>query len=119
MKTHPLFCLSGILVITIPNVLGQLAPKSQQKNEEIIELSPFTVSSTTDVGYTATSTLAGTRLRTDLKDLGSAISVITKEFLKDTGATDAGTLLSYTTNTEVGGGSGKLHRRRGRRHRSH
>ena len=108
MKTRPLLCLSGILVTTIPNVFGQVAPKSQQINEEIIELSPFTVSSTTDVGYTATSTLAGTRLRTDLKDLGSAISVITKEFLKDTGATDAGTLLSYTTNTEVGGYQGNF-----------
>ena len=38
MKTHTLLCLSGILVTSIPNVFGQVAPKSQQKNEEIIEL---------------------------------------------------------------------------------
>jgi hypothetical protein len=36
-----------------------------------------------------------------LKDVGSAISVVTSEFLKDTGATDSKSLLQYTTNTEV------------------
>ena len=66
----------------------------------------------TAVGLTAVywgiSTLAGTRIRTDLKDLGSAISVYTQEFMEDTGATDAGTLLSYTTNAEVGGINGNF-----------
>lgn len=73
-----------------------------------LELSPFVVNSSTDVGYMATSTLAGTRIKTDLKDLGSSISVVTSEFMKDIGATDAGTLLSYTANTEVGGYQGNF-----------
>src|SRR5690606_15060145 len=64
----------------------------------------FVVDATEDRGsYQATSTLAGTRIRTELKDVGSAISVVTSEFLKDTGATNNETLLQYTTNTEVGG----------------
>jgi len=72
-------------------------------DEDVFELSPFTVETDTDDGYQATSTLAGTRVRTDLKDLASSISVVTSVFLKDTGATSNESLLQYTTNTEVGG----------------
>jgi outer membrane receptor protein involved in Fe transport len=82
--------------------------KSVAQEEEVYELSPFSVDASDQSGYTATHTLAGTRIRTQLKDLGSAISVYTGEFLEDTGATDAGTLLSYTTNAEVGGINGNF-----------
>ncbi len=75
-------------------------------DEEIINLTPFEVSATTDRGYQATETLAGTRIRTDLKDVGGGLSVYTKEFLKDIGATDNATLLQYTTNAEVAGTRG-------------
>lgn len=67
-------------------------------------LSPFVVSSEEDAGtYQATATLAGSRVRTDLRDVASSLSVVTAEFLRDTGATNNQTLLQYTTNTEVGG----------------
>lgn len=72
------------------------------------ELSPFTVVEASDSGYMATSTLAGTRIRTELKDLGAAISVYTADFMEDIAATDAGTLLSYATNSEVGGEQGNF-----------
>jgi hypothetical protein len=74
--------------------------------EETIVLSPFEVSATKDTGYQATETLAGTRIRTDLRDVGSAIQVITKEFLQDVGATNSASLLQYTTNAEVAGTRG-------------
>ena len=76
------------------------------EDEEIIQLSPFEVSGVRDTGYQATETLAGTRIRTNLADVGSAIQVITREFLQDVGATDSGTLLQYTTNAEVAGTRG-------------
>jgi len=53
--------------------------------------------------YKANSTLAGTRVRTDLKDVASAISVVTAQFLEDTGAKNAQDLLVYTPSTEVAG----------------
>jgi outer membrane receptor protein involved in Fe transport len=93
-----------MLSIAIP----QLAIAQEADDEEVFELSPFTVDASEDTGYTATATLAGTRVRTDLKDLGAAISVYTAEFMDDTGATDAATLLSYTSNTEVGGYQGNF-----------
>ncbi len=74
--------------------------------EEVVELTPFEVSATRDDGYQATETLAGTRIRTDLKDVGGALTVITKEFMKDIGATDNATLLQYTPNAEVAGTRG-------------
>ena len=68
---------------------------------DIIVLSPFVVASQQDKGYAATTTLAGTRLRTDLNDVGAAISVVTEQFLSDTGATNSKSLLTFTTGTEV------------------
>ncbi|MFA5262881.1 MAG: TonB-dependent receptor plug domain-containing protein [Opitutaceae bacterium] len=81
-------------------ITAQTAPDQ----EEEVVLSPFVVSADDEKDrYQATSTLAGTRVKTDLKDVSSSLSVVTAQFLKDTGATNNETLLVYTTNTEVGG----------------
>jgi len=56
----------------------------------------------------ATQTLAGSRINTKLEDVGSAVSVVTAQFLSDVNATDNKTLLSYTTNTEVMGTRGNF-----------
>jgi hypothetical protein len=76
---------------------------SNQESEKTIVLSPFVVEASEDSGYTAKDTLAGTRVRTELKDVASAISVITTQFLKDTGAKNTSDLLVYTPSTEVAG----------------
>ncbi|MCH6255622.1 TonB-dependent receptor plug domain-containing protein [Puniceicoccaceae bacterium K14] len=81
---------------------------AQEEEDEAFELSPFEVNAEDDSRYRATSTLAGTRLRTDLRDIGSAISVVTEEFLEDTGATNNESLLLYTLGTEVGGSAGNF-----------
>ena len=92
-----------------PSSFGQAAPTpdatatADSSDSEVIVLSPFVVSATEDNGYGATSTLAGTRVRTELKDIASSISVVTEQFLSDTGAKKSEDLLIYTTNTEVGG----------------
>src|SRR5690606_20097602 len=61
-----------------------------------------------DTGYSAERTLAGNRLSTELRDVGSAVSGVTREFLQDVGATDNASLLQYTTGTEVGGVRGNF-----------
>lgn len=68
-----------------------------------IVMSPFEVNTSSDVGYSASETLGGTRVRTSLRDVGTAISVYTGKFLEDTGSTNARDLLVYATNAEVGG----------------
>jgi len=85
---------------------GQTAvtPNDPDLNESTVELSPFLVEAGEDAdSYRASATLAGTRIRTDLKDIASSISVVTRQFLQDTGAVNNESLLQYTTNTEVGG----------------
>ncbi len=78
-------------------------PGDENKNGEVLVLSPFSVQGDTVDGYQAKTTLASTRLRTNVKDIGSALQIVTTQFLKDTGATDNNSLLTYTTGTEVGG----------------
>ncbi len=93
----------GALLAFTPLILAQ-----DDEEEEVFELSPFTVDASGDEGYRATTTLAGTRLNTQLRDVGAAISVMTSEFFEDTGATDSQTLLSYALNTETSGAQGNF-----------
>jgi hypothetical protein len=71
-------------------------------------LSPFEVVTDRDNGYLATSTLAGTRLNSELKDVAASISVITKDFMEDIAANDLESLLTYTLGTEVAGQGGNF-----------
>jgi outer membrane receptor protein involved in Fe transport len=81
---------------------------SNPDDSEVLVLSPFVVDSSQDRGYQATNTLAGTRIRTDLADVGSSISVITSEMLDDLAAKNNETVLAYALNTEVGGPRGNF-----------
>ena len=106
-KNNWLKTLAAMLTLGVAGTQGQLSAQDEDP-ESIYELSPFTVDAAENSGYTATSTLSGTRIRTDLNDLGAAISVVTSELMEDLSATDAGSLLSYTANTEVGGNQGNF-----------
>lgn len=101
------------LCLSVPqHALAQAAPAAQPKadteKEDVVVLSPFRVEGTEDGGYAAKDTIAGTRIRTELKDVGASISVVTEKFLKDTGSRRAEDLLVYTTNTEVAGQGGNF-----------
>ncbi|HEU5081600.1 MAG TPA: TonB-dependent receptor plug domain-containing protein [Opitutaceae bacterium] len=91
---------------------AQTAPginDAQKPDDETIYLSPFEVSAeASDEGYGAATTLAGNRLNTQLRDVGSSVSVITTRFLNDTAATNNASLLQYTLGTEVGGSRGNF-----------
>jgi hypothetical protein len=103
MKKMRLPLLAAALVG--PCVFPQEVPKP---TGETVELSPFIVATTVERGYLATNTLAGTRLNTELKDVGAAVSVYTPEFLEDIAATTLENILTYTTATEGGGISGNF-----------
>jgi outer membrane receptor protein involved in Fe transport len=109
--TPAFLATSAFCLIAAPFLHAQTAPTpaSGEDQEEPIVLSPFVVDAGEDTGtYRATATLAGTRIRTELRDVGSAISVVTAQFLQDTGARNTEDLLVYTTNTEVGGTAGNF-----------
>jgi len=66
----------------------------------VVELSPFVVDAATDRGYQALNTLSGTRLNTKLEDLGSSITVVTKQQMEDTAVLDLNDVFLYEANTE-------------------
>lgn len=82
------------------------ATSSTDHGRSTVKLSPFVVTGEHDRGYEASDTLAGTRLRTSLKDIPSSISIVTKQFMNDVNATDLTSLLVFTNDTEVAGYGG-------------
>jgi len=107
IKMHSRGVLALYSALTLGSGLAwaQSAPSnSTLEDDETIVLSPFVVDAAEDAGsYQATATLAGSRIRTELKDVGSAISVVTAQFLQDTGAVNNESLLQYTVSTEISG----------------
>ncbi len=67
--------------------------------EAAIELNPFVVTAGTDDGYATKETLSGTRLRTDIKNVASSMSVITSELLRDMGATSFYDVVDFLPST--------------------
>lgn len=97
-----------LALIAACSILAVPTFAQQEEEEEIYDLSPFTISEEETIGYQATTTLAGSRLKTNLRDVGAAVSVVTKEIFDDTGATDGATILSLMANTEVSGPNGNF-----------
>ena len=72
-----------------------------EDDDDIYELSPFQISQDSDQGYMATETLAGTRLRTSVRDVGAAITIMTAEFMEDVGVTSLEEALEFAPNTDT------------------
>lgn len=106
--------LPVLLCLLAPSLAAQsAAPRGATSTEDaagedVVKLSPFVITAEEDDGYRATSTLAGTRIKTELKDVGSAITVVTKDLLDDTATTGNESLLVYTPNTEAAGLDGNF-----------
>ncbi|MSU49521.1 MAG: TonB-dependent receptor [Opitutus sp.] len=85
-----------------PAVSGQQAPvlPSAPKTDPV-QMQPFQVDASNDSRYRAASTLAGSRLNSSLKDVGSVIDVYTKDFISDLGATSLENVLAYANNVET------------------
>lgn len=77
------------------------AQADDSKGDETTVLSPFVVSTETDRGYAATQTLAGTRLRTDLRDTPVSLTVLTEDLLNDIAATGLDSLVDFVPNTST------------------
>ena len=63
------------------NELDELLLNQQKAEEEIYELSPFSIE-VDDQGYLASTTISGVRTNLNIKDLSNAINIVTKEFLE-------------------------------------
>src|SRR5262245_61546470 len=70
------------------------------RNDEAVALSPFVISESAETGWIATETLAGSRLRTNFKDVPNQIETLTKDFMADLGLNSVEQALVYTANVE-------------------
>lgn len=100
--------LFSALALLSGTARAQSVPQPQQPNpdgeDETLVLSPFTVNATDESDtYLVKETLAGARVRTDIRDIATALTVVNSKFLRDTGARNNQDLLVYMSNTEVGG----------------
>jgi hypothetical protein len=73
---------------------------SGPNEQQPLVLSPFEVDAAKDQGYFAQNTLAGTRLNNNIADLGSSITVVTKQQLEDTNSLNINDVFRYEANTE-------------------
>ena len=105
-KLNTILALAAGTALAFTSV--SFAQNEEEADDEIVELSQFVIRADEDTGYRAASTLAGTRLRTPIRDVGSSISILTSKLFEDTGATDAETILGYATGMEVHGVQRKL-----------
>ena len=86
--------------------LGQVAPVppavvTPKVATATVTLSPFEVRATPDTGYAGQDTLAGSRLRTNLRDVAAAISPMTADFLRDIAATNIENAIEYGVGTRM------------------
>ena len=70
------------------------------EKEDVLKLTPFQVDASRDRGYFSENTLAGSRMRTNLADLGSSISVVNKALMEDTGSFDINDVFRFEADTE-------------------
>lgn len=93
-----LACTVSLAAQTLPP--ASATPPDETRKGEAVVLSPFEVSSGSDEGYAARETLAGTRFKSELKDVPSQVSVMTKEFLQDIASVTMEDAYRYSINVE-------------------
>src|ERR1041384_7497959 len=87
--------------VVLAQTLPPPPPKSTgTEDQSPVELSPFVVSTTSDTGWVATETLAGSRLRTNFKDVPNQIETLTIDFMNDLGVNTFDDALIYSANVE-------------------
>ncbi|GAB5562190.1 MAG: hypothetical protein SynsKO_38370 [Synoicihabitans sp.] len=104
-------CFAAVFLSLSVFLFAQSTPSagvSELDEDQVIELNPFEVSSERDTGYQVGETLAGSRLRMKLSDVGAAVTVVNDQFMLDTGSTSAEDILVYTPGTETAGAGGNF-----------
>lgn len=75
------------------------ATPNTASNEDVVVLSPFQVTSQRS-GYYEANSMSGTRFNTKIEDIGSSITVVSKEQMEDFGILNINDLFLYVGNAE-------------------
>ncbi len=79
--------------------VGTAPASTSASSDDAVQLTPFEVREANN-GYYAANTMSGTRLNTKIEDLGSAISVVTKQQMADFAMLDINDIFNYEASTE-------------------
>ena len=107
LPTKPPGCATrAVLASTL--ALAALAARAQppaaaSAGDDVIKLSEFQVSTSTDKGYRAGNSVSATRIDTPIKDLPFAISAFTSQFIADIGARDLFDVVQYAPGVTSAG----------------
>jgi hypothetical protein len=100
MSLLRIFLASAVIVAVGARSQGD-QPANARVTEEVIALSPFTVSDTDDKSWLATTTLIGSRTNQELAKLPVTVDVITAEFMRDLGAFNMEDAAQYVSGVNV------------------
>lgn len=81
--------------LAVSAAFAQPAQTDSAETDEPIQLNPFVVNTSGDVGYQAQNSLSGSRLNTKLSDLAVPTTAFTQELLQDIGSTSLDELVEY------------------------
>src|SRR2546421_4442426 len=88
------------LAQTLPPPSNANSAANRTVTTETVELSPFVISESSETGWIATETLAGSRLRTNFKDVPNQIETLTRDFMADLALNTIEQAAMYTANVE-------------------
>ncbi len=71
------------------------------KNEDVVTLSPFVVSTSSEEGYYTPESIGATRTRTALIDLPINLTVFNENFINDIGARELGEIVSFASGVSM------------------
>lgn len=89
----------GAIAQTTPSAAPAI--RAVAPSDSAVVLSPFVVATESDNGYAATETLAGTRMRSNLRDVGASLTVLTPEFMQDLAVTSIEQGLLFTPSVDA------------------
>jgi iron complex outermembrane receptor protein len=78
-------------------------PPAAGTPDDVVRLSEFQVTTSSDKGYRAANSVSATRIDTPIKDLPFAISAFTSQFITDTGARDLFDVVQYAPSVTSAG----------------
>lgn len=93
-----LFSLGGLQATLAQSTVASKSQSEDQVGENVVNLSPFVVSSDDDDGYQVRQTMVGSRVSKDLIDLPVSVGIINTQQLTDLGAVTVHDALRYTTS---------------------
>lgn len=97
------FILTTLIVGFLFSPFSLYSQESDQETNEndIIELDPFTVETSGDVGYQASNSVSGTRVNVALENVPMAIQVITQELIEDIEAINLEEVTRYASSVRL------------------